>query len=502
MTESFILLTRPINDSHKLQQQLHTPSLIAPMLTVEKLTKKVQISSQVTDIIVTSPRVFEMFPDLGKAKQCIWCVGTATAAAARTLGLDNLKIAAGNVDELYQKIRDELNPTQAFLLHLGGETIHHDIITDLANDGFKGERSILYQTEAATSFPDKVKEALEKHRVTVASFYSHKSAATFVNLIKKYNLEESLTKTYCFVISQNIGNAVQKLPWKEIIVKPDLQASDMEKYHSKPLQQKAGANYSWIQTLAAAALGAGVTAMVFLNIQPKQVILPPSLQPEINKLSERIAALENQVPSSSTSDEIQVLSKQQGELASTVTTLKDQLQVQQSTGKSADERLTKVLLIDNILTKVQSLKATDQEIQSALDDIKGLGVILSPSEQEILNKRPMVTLAQLINTLVDQEPMPAHAIALPILDKVQGYVGTIQVKKVEGTKPSPQSDFKTKVLSALQKLDKESLNTLLSAHKDLPKSQERVNTWLKEAEDYMSLVQALKTLKDKIRTGE
>ena len=101
-----------------------------------------------------------------------YCVGEASAAAARIAGFRMVANADGDVTKLAALAASRLAPGNGALLHAAGTVTAGDLAADLAARGFSLRRAELYRAVPAEAFAPEIAAALRRNDVALALFFS------------------------------------------------------------------------------------------------------------------------------------------------------------------------------------------------------------------------------------------------------------------------------------------------------------------------------------------
>lgn len=134
-------------------------------------------------------------PEL-RALPC-WCVGEATAAAAREAGFADIRAGEGDATALALRIADGA-PARSRLLHLRGRQGAADLAGALEAAGFALARSVVYDMRLETALPDAAVRALDAGAVAVIPAYSPRAARQLARLLDE---RFDLSAVVCVAIS-------------------------------------------------------------------------------------------------------------------------------------------------------------------------------------------------------------------------------------------------------------------------------------------------------------
>lgn len=213
-----ILLTRPAPASARFADKLRrrlgeVEIVIAPLLRID--WKTVPLPTGVP--IFTSQTGVEGFLRAGGAAQgpC-WCVGDATAQAARNAGFDP-RSAAGDAAALVAKILE--SGDSGPYLHLRGAHARGDVAERLRQAGCQVEEAILYD-QVAQDLTTKARDLLKSERPVILPLFSPRTAAQFAKV------SEGTAPLFVAAMSTAVQGALNGVSLVRLLVadRPDAQA--------------------------------------------------------------------------------------------------------------------------------------------------------------------------------------------------------------------------------------------------------------------------------------
>ena len=217
-----ILLTRPLEDSQEMIVNFsnlgHQVSHL-PLLSVEPIEYDQSLIKNYKAIIFTSANAIKYLShkDLDKNFFC-FCVGSATEKKARSFGFQNVIAAEGNVRNLRELILRNFNQNNGKILYISGEQISVDLDQQLINDGYVVERIINYRTNHIEIFDEKFVDQLKLKMPDITYIYSQNSAVSFLNFIKRYQLESLWMNTNLMCIGEKASSILNEIKWKKIFL--------------------------------------------------------------------------------------------------------------------------------------------------------------------------------------------------------------------------------------------------------------------------------------------
>ena len=217
-----ILLTRPIEDCSeiisKFQSLGHQVSHL-PLLSVNKVNYGEINFSDYKGIIFTSANAVK-FLDLKKIekKMLCFCVGSATEKKARSVGLQNVIAAGGNVENLKELILQNFDKKDGKLIYISGEIVSVDLDHQLEEEGYNIKRVINYRASPIEKFEERFIDELKLKIPDIVYIYSQNSASSFLNIIKIYQLESLWMNTNLMCIGEKTSTILNEIKWKKIFL--------------------------------------------------------------------------------------------------------------------------------------------------------------------------------------------------------------------------------------------------------------------------------------------
>jgi uroporphyrinogen-III synthase len=217
-----ILLTRPLEDSQEMIVNFsnlgHQVSHL-PLLSIERIEYDPSLIKNFKGIIFTSANAIKYLNYQNLDKNCFcFCVGSATEKKARSFGFQNVIAAEGNVRNLKELILRNFNQNYGKILYISGEQISVDLDQQLINDGYVVERIINYRTNPIDLFDEKFVDQLKLKMPDITYIYSQNSAVSFLNFIKRYQLESLWMNTNLMCIGEKTSSILNEIKWKKIFL--------------------------------------------------------------------------------------------------------------------------------------------------------------------------------------------------------------------------------------------------------------------------------------------
>ena len=217
-----VLLTRPLEDSIDLIKRFKNKDITVshlPLIKINKLDYPKLKSSEYNVIVFTSSNAIRNLntKDFNKNTLC-FCVGDATEKTAKQKGFHNTFSAGGNVRNLRELILRNLEKKTEKILYVSGELVSYDLDKDLIKEGLNVQRLINYSVSHIKDLSSYFLSELKKKIPDIVYIYSQNSAVSFLNLVKKYELDDYWMKTNLMCIGEKSSSVLNELKWKKIFL--------------------------------------------------------------------------------------------------------------------------------------------------------------------------------------------------------------------------------------------------------------------------------------------
>jgi uroporphyrinogen-III synthase len=228
------LVTRPPEDATPVAAALRArgiAAMTAPMLQIEPepgaAVRLAGALAGVQAVLFTSANGVRAFAEAsGRFELPAYCVGAASAAAARLAGFRTVASADGAVADLAALAAARLAPGNGPLLHAAGAVTAGDLAAELAAKGFGVRRIVLYRAVPTVHFAPETAAALRRGEIDLALFFSPRSAETFVRLVAGGGMAEPCRGMIAVCLGRNVAAALNGLAWRAtaIAAAPNLAA--------------------------------------------------------------------------------------------------------------------------------------------------------------------------------------------------------------------------------------------------------------------------------------
>jgi uroporphyrinogen-III synthase len=217
-----ILLTRPIEDSQKIANELKKLGIgseISPLLEIKKKLNVIPDQEKYQAIILTSKHAVLGLIDTNiKKSMPIYCVGDATSSFVVNLGFLNVVSASGDAGDLTRLTIKNLTPSEGPILYLCGQHANSNINDKLELSGFTVVASIVYEAKEIKSLSKTVVKSLKKKEISGVFLYSPRSARILCNVIECLNLQKTSHGLVVYCLSSAVANEVKSLIWKDVLI--------------------------------------------------------------------------------------------------------------------------------------------------------------------------------------------------------------------------------------------------------------------------------------------
>lgn len=216
-----ILVTRPEDDAAPLAQLLRARGheiMLEPLLHIRFRDAPLSLAG-VQAVLFTSANgvraAARATPDRDPAA---WCVGDASARAARDAGFRTVSSASGDVHALAALVRRLGDPAKGPLVHVAGSEVAGDLAGTLIAAGFDVRRTVLYDSEAAAALSEATLAALRAGRIDAVALFSPRTARTFARLARDAGVDPMFTGVDMLCLSQPVADALGTVPHRHIRV--------------------------------------------------------------------------------------------------------------------------------------------------------------------------------------------------------------------------------------------------------------------------------------------
>ncbi len=209
-----ILITRPESEAESFAREVGAVGfvpLVEPLLVIEPLDYKKPDSEDCAGLIFTSAnavRVFGCPP--GFADMAVFCVGERTAEEVSRHGYARVITGDGDGARLAALIAEKATQGKR-LLHVRGEHTAVKLEEVLSKNGIMVDLLPVYTARMQQAFTPECREALENGALAAVTFFSKRTAETFLSLIEKEGLSGKLRGVKALCISESVLECVREI---------------------------------------------------------------------------------------------------------------------------------------------------------------------------------------------------------------------------------------------------------------------------------------------------
>ena len=215
-----VLITRPEPGAAETARRIAAlgfEPLIAPALTIEISPVRLPSADAVAAVLATSGNALAAcWPAFQNRR--LYTVGDATAERARATGFTDVISAAGDAAALASLVARDRQTRDETLLLVSGAGQGMALAAALRASGFRVVRRVVYRSLPVRDLPAAATHALTAGRVRAALFFSAETAQSFVRLVSRAGLTETMRSVDALAIGAAAGMALQVLPWRRIAV--------------------------------------------------------------------------------------------------------------------------------------------------------------------------------------------------------------------------------------------------------------------------------------------
>lgn len=225
-----VLITRPEPDAADFAERCRKAGLtpvISPLMRVS--FEKTPINTTgIGALAFTSANGVRAFSAADDARDLpVFAIGDATGRQAQAAGFDKVSIANGDITSLTKLIDQHRRRINGEILHIAGAHRAGDLVNALELRGLQARRAVLYEANAVDVLPKIARTALvDSPQVDWATFFSPRTAALFLALVKKSGIEDRLRSIRAAFLSEAVADVFADAIWKsgEIAPHPDADA--------------------------------------------------------------------------------------------------------------------------------------------------------------------------------------------------------------------------------------------------------------------------------------
>ncbi len=219
-----VVITRPSEDAASLAEAVQArghEAVLAPLSHIRYLTPEPP-PVQPAATIFTSKNAVRAVDDAVWAPMLhslpAYCVGAATADAARAVGFLHVVAGGGTGAQLAEHIAHTHESEEHPLLYLTGEHLAFDMAAALGARGLTVWRRIVYRNELSRSLAPAVITGLQDDTLDAMIIMSARVAAHFVHLAREAGVSEQAARLRFLCLSSAIADSLAPLRAREITI--------------------------------------------------------------------------------------------------------------------------------------------------------------------------------------------------------------------------------------------------------------------------------------------
>ncbi len=225
-----LLITRPAEDARELADRLQAlghETTIEPMLTIAPVPYSFP-DAPIAAIVLTSRHGARMIA--GEFTRHLanvpgYCVGKATAEAARIAGFKHVMDGGGNAAALTAAVSGAFDSDNGVVLHARGRHTRGDIAGKLRRQGFDAREVIVYEAIATPELSLRARKAITSHALDGIVFLSPRTAQIFAVLVNNAGLTPALAGLDAYCLSDAVAAPLAGLSMNDAIAgQPSLSA--------------------------------------------------------------------------------------------------------------------------------------------------------------------------------------------------------------------------------------------------------------------------------------
>ena len=217
-----ILLTRPLDDSEELILRFkslgHKVSHL-PVINVDAIEYNEPNYNDFKGIFFTSANAIKNLntSKINKDIKC-FCLGSSTEKIAKKSGFQNIFCAEGNVNNLKEIIIQNFDKKVGSLIYICGEIVSYNLDKDLILEGYSITRLVNYKVKPTEEIRGEFIKDLKLLIPDIVFIYSENSARSFLNILKKYDLQDELMETNLMCLGERAASVLNEIKWKKIFL--------------------------------------------------------------------------------------------------------------------------------------------------------------------------------------------------------------------------------------------------------------------------------------------
>jgi uroporphyrinogen-III synthase len=224
-----VIVTRPQPDADFFAADCRAAGLdpiVAPLMTV-RFRDTIALPERLGALAFTSANGVRAFAAQYALRTLpIFCVGQASAAAARDCGFQTVTPSGGDVDALAHTIIQAAASLDGPVVHVAGSERAGDLIALLSKAHVAAERIVAYEARPTDALPEPAAEALRNGAPDVALF-SPRTARLFLQLTEQAGMTQAAKKCRAICLSEAVATAASGHHWKQVLIAKERNSAAM-----------------------------------------------------------------------------------------------------------------------------------------------------------------------------------------------------------------------------------------------------------------------------------
>ncbi len=215
-----LLLTRPAEEGERTRAALEAAGhsvLVSPVLRFEPLPVTLDLSGAQALAVTSRQGLRSLARATPRRDLPLFAVGAATAALAGEAGFQRVESADGDQAALARLLSRRLSPGAGHILHVTGSERADDLGENQPLQAFTVVRTELYQARALEELDRTARDAMTHGQLDAVAFFSPRSAAIFVTLVRRAGLAASCAGLLAVCLSPAVTRSAAMLPWSEAV---------------------------------------------------------------------------------------------------------------------------------------------------------------------------------------------------------------------------------------------------------------------------------------------
>jgi len=230
-----ILVTRPSDDAAALSDMLEAAGfavLAEPLLSIADIPPTPEQMAEdlegVQALLFTSANGVRAFARHTKMRGVpAYCVGPATADAARLVGFSQVETAAGDVAALAALTTHSLSAEGGALFHAAGSDVTGDLAGRLRAAGFTVTKRALYKATMADALSAPARRAIAQGTIAAVVLFSPRTAVTFRRLLAGAELSDRAALMTAACLSEAVAAEINDLTWHNVLIANAPESADI-----------------------------------------------------------------------------------------------------------------------------------------------------------------------------------------------------------------------------------------------------------------------------------